>query len=314
MNYQCSLTARWRTLLATDNDEFHPSKACSYLLHTLNFSQIHLLIFFFLKIRAKLSQNKKNQVDRIRSFYAWFTLFFLLNFIAPDEVHSMEFTVLNEKKYDYLLTSEGVGKSGDASIGGEGWTQIFASGAMKQGDEDRLFVLLYRIRSQAPESDIVMLLDSSGGSFEVGLKILEMIRSFGNITTIVLRDVECLSACSIVFMGGNRKSEANVLPSRAIEKGAKIGFHAPNPHRDTTLIPAPFSSEQSLELRYHEIPSIRKDLLYLPSLLYLDTYFSGLLPPYEGNLFYVIHENNAHLFDVDIVERRRGAEGEQVDE
>lgn len=95
--------------------------------------------------------------------------------------------------------------------------------------------------SVSPEGDrwqkIVFALNSEGGSFHAGLDLANSFRRLG-ISTVVRSGDQCLSACAIAFLGGSERlkdptplSDSDPLPnqppSRSLEKGAKLGYHAP---------------------------------------------------------------------------------------
>ncbi|MEB2848088.1 hypothetical protein [Endobacterium cereale] len=84
---------------------------------------------------------------------------------------------------------------------------------------------------------IVFALNSDGGSFHAGLDLASSFRRLG-ISTVVRSGDHCLSACAIAFLGGSERLKdptplsdsdhlPNQPPSRSLEKGAKLGFHAP---------------------------------------------------------------------------------------
>lgn len=90
---------------------------------------------------------------------------------------------------------------------------------------------------QDPWRRIVVALDSPGGEYHEGLDLALTFRRLGLATVVRAKD-SCYSACAIAFLGGvdlpkdpTPLGENDPLPdqkpSRTIERGAKLGFHAP---------------------------------------------------------------------------------------
>ena len=69
-------------------------------------------------------------------------------------------------------------------------------------------------------------LNSDGGDFDEGLKIAAFVNA-NHLATRVKANNKCNSACALVFLGGSAGSEGNSGPSRSLEVGAALGFHAP---------------------------------------------------------------------------------------
>jgi len=80
--------------------------------------------------------------------------------------------------------------------------------------------------------DAVLCLDSPGGSIETALKMARhLLDSRSGITTKILRDDRCASACSVVFMGGSTFFEGEsyeTILTRELRAGGKLGVHAPS--------------------------------------------------------------------------------------
>lgn len=106
------------------------------------------------------------------------------------------------------------------AIFGNAWT-IFASGQISEGDAGRLRRLVDA--NAIPEASFVYL-DSPGGSLLEGLKLGKVIRDTGLYTYVGRRKGsevlgapgECLSACSLAFLGGR---------FRWIVAGSTYGVH-----------------------------------------------------------------------------------------
>ena len=103
---------------------------------------------------------------------------------------------------------------------------VSLTGTIEVGDAAKLLALLGDNRTQKG-MPITFCLDSTGGNFEEGLKIAE-ISWERNLSTLVLPDKQCLSACAIVFMTGTELSTGGVGLARTMHSTSKIGFHAPS--------------------------------------------------------------------------------------
>lgn len=90
---------------------------------------------------------------------------------------------------------------------------------------------------QDPWRRIVIALDSPGGDYHEGLNLALAFRRLG-LATVVREMDACYSACAVAFLGGvdlpkdptpvgDDDPLPDQKPSRTIEKGAKLGFHAP---------------------------------------------------------------------------------------
>lgn len=113
-------------------------------------------------------------------------------------------------------------------------------GEIVEGDSVRVQQALKEANisiQQDPWRRIVVALDSPGGEYHEGLDLALTFRRLGLATVVRAKDA-CYSACAIAFLGGvdlpkdpTPLGENDPLPdqkpSRTIEKGAKLGFHAP---------------------------------------------------------------------------------------
>lgn len=90
---------------------------------------------------------------------------------------------------------------------------------------------------QDPWRRIVISLNSPGGDYHEGLDLALAFRRLG-LATVVRQTDACYSACAVAFLGGSDLPKdptpveasdplPDQKPSRTIEKGAKLGFHAP---------------------------------------------------------------------------------------
>lgn len=101
------------------------------------------------------------------------------------------------------------------------------TGPLEPGDSDKLhdaLKALERLGGNGGELATIEL-DSRGGALEEGLRIGRLFRRFG-VTTIVRKNAQCLSACALAFLGGATVAAAKIVPSRRLEIGGQLGFHA----------------------------------------------------------------------------------------
>lgn len=82
---------------------------------------------------------------------------------------------------------------------------------------------------QSQMGGFVLCLDSPGGSLIEGTRLFEEIWS-RDIGTRVLSGENCLSACSIAFLGGSVDEGTSFIrrQERVLEVGGDLGFHAPS--------------------------------------------------------------------------------------
>jgi hypothetical protein len=123
-------------------------------------------------------------------------------------------------------------------------------GLIAPGDHDRLADLIGHSRlNPYDERTNALCLKSSGGSYDEGIKISELIYSNG-ISTVVPDDAECFSTCAVIFMAGvignleperkHEQEQKQVAPHRKLSAGGILGFHAPY----LSLSPGNYSKEQ----------------------------------------------------------------------
>lgn len=102
------------------------------------------------------------------------------------------------------------------------------TGPLEPGDSDRLRDTLKTLAGLGDDKDgelATIELDSRGGALEEGLRAGRLFRHFG-VTTIVRNNARCLSACALAFLGGATVGAARTIPSRRLEIGGQLGFHA----------------------------------------------------------------------------------------
>jgi hypothetical protein len=107
---------------------------------------------------------------------------------------------------------------------------IRLSGEIVSGDSEQLARLLERLKNTPVEcagcSFAFVEMSSPGGLLSEGLRIGYLLQQH-NVGTIVRAGQSCLSACALAFLGGTRgHSVGGQSPDRAIEVGARVGFHS----------------------------------------------------------------------------------------
>lgn len=104
-------------------------------------------------------------------------------------------------------------------------------GEITAGDVERLAEAYEQARRypKIPGVDPKLCLDSLGGNYDEGLRLIEWLMRTRNITTVVDRGAQCYSACALLFMFGNHSfGDGMISPRRKIHVKAKLGFHTPH--------------------------------------------------------------------------------------
>jgi hypothetical protein len=93
--------------------------------------------------------------------------------------------------------------------------------------KDRDAVALRSQLEKTRESGLVptVALSSPGGSYSEGILLARVLLQTGT-STLVRKGAFCFSACATAFLGGSSRGTIS-NPSRYLEPGGKIGFHAP---------------------------------------------------------------------------------------
>jgi hypothetical protein len=101
------------------------------------------------------------------------------------------------------------------------------TGPLEPGDSDRLRDVLKTLAPVGRDAGelATIELDSRGGALEEGLRMGRLFRQF-SVSTIVRKNARCLSACALAFLGGATVAAAKIVPSRRLEIGGQLGFHA----------------------------------------------------------------------------------------
>jgi hypothetical protein len=104
------------------------------------------------------------------------------------------------------------------------------TGKIEEGDLS-VFQRVVSTLSQYAQPDtntntFTFCLDSPGGNYRVGLSIAAYIIEH-DVTTLLLPNAQCYSACALMFMAGGFKIEGHFVSHRSMHKSAQLGFHAP---------------------------------------------------------------------------------------
>jgi len=110
------------------------------------------------------------------------------------------------------------------------------SGPIQPGDADMMRRQIWQLTSRIDnypsgrrESQVVLCLDSEGGSLTEGMQIAHLVYD-RSVSTRINPGETCLSACALVFMAGNLdlRSGEGWIPSRYMHPLSTLGFHAPD--------------------------------------------------------------------------------------
>ena len=121
-------------------------------------------------------------------------------------------------------------------------THIRLTGAIEEGDSERLRAILTRLRKEAPPAPGLPLatiaLSSGGGDVYEGLNIGYLLREF-DVASLVRKGDLCLLACALAFLGGTASHlPPGLVPDRRIEVGGEVGFHNFFINPDSAKLPA----------------------------------------------------------------------------
>jgi hypothetical protein len=186
-------------------------------------------------------------------------------------------------------------------------------GDITSGDVGNVKAALAKSRvsyQQDPWREIVIALDSPGGSYHASLDLALLFRREGLATEV--RDGEsCISACAIAFLGGTKPpkdptplADNSPLPSqppkRSIAAGAHLAFHAP--YLD---IPASSYTAETVEEAYRSAVLAIARFIAVADRLYISTAeLPRLLQPARDALFMVDTVDAVRFLGVDYTDRR----------
>lgn len=103
------------------------------------------------------------------------------------------------------------------------------TGMIEAGDAEKLRGELIKLQASSPAKPGMPLatieLSSLGGNLSEGIRIGELLRSFGIVAVVRKQDV-CLSACALALLGGTTARAAAAYPADCnVEIGGKVAFH-----------------------------------------------------------------------------------------
>jgi hypothetical protein len=114
---------------------------------------------------------------------------------------------------------------GSHAIKGEIQGTIGIKGEIKRDDHLKL---LNALGDREGEKGYLIYLDlnSPGGSFEEAIQIADIMKK-RYLSTRIKANSQCLSACAIIFMAGNRITTGGSALTRELHSRGTLGFHAP---------------------------------------------------------------------------------------
>lgn len=98
------------------------------------------------------------------------------------------------------------------------------SGLIEKGDAEKIEAIVAK-NGDGVDAGNSICLNSPGGNYLAGKQLYDTFMADG-FATYVRKGDECHSACAIAFLGGSQWGDFR-HPSRSIEPGAVVGFHAP---------------------------------------------------------------------------------------
>jgi len=98
------------------------------------------------------------------------------------------------------------------------------SGVIEKGDAEKIAAIVAE-NGDGVDAGNSICLNSPGGNYLAGKQLYDAFMADG-FATYVRKGDECHSACAIAFLGGSQWGDFR-HPSRTIEPGAVVGFHAP---------------------------------------------------------------------------------------
>ncbi|ANG99080.1 hypothetical protein A8A54_21175 [Brucella pseudogrignonensis] len=98
------------------------------------------------------------------------------------------------------------------------------SGVIEKGDAEKIAAIVAE-NGDGVDAGNTICLNSPGGNYLAGKQLYDAFMVDG-FATYVRKGDECHSACAIAFLGGSQWGDFR-HPSRTIEPGAVVGFHAP---------------------------------------------------------------------------------------
>ena len=158
---------------------------------------------------------------------------------------------------------------------------MLLKGIIEDGDLAKLIAL-------KGEQNILLVLDSPGGSFAEAIKIARYLHE-NQISTEIGADQKCLSACAIAFLGGGKAgAEGLTFISRSLHPTGRLALHAPYLEMADEKY-----QKDVVEVAYELAMRNIADLLRLSSSLSVD---ADLLPV-------ILEKGRREFYDVNSVDR-----------
>jgi hypothetical protein len=140
----------------------------------------------------------------------------------------------------------------------------------------------------------IVSLSSPGGSYSEGIKIARVLSETGT-GTLVRKSSACYSACATAFLGGNSGGRYS-NPSRVLEPGGKIGFHAPY-----LMLPSGSYDQAAVEGAYEVAVRDINEFIRLTKELFVDpANVPDLLVPSRDSFFEVRYAFDATNLGIEI--------------
>jgi hypothetical protein len=102
---------------------------------------------------------------------------------------------------------------------------IAIKGEISIGDHLKLLKALGD-REGGKGDEIILELDSPGGNFDEAIQIASIMKK-RYLSTRITANSQCLSACAVIFMAGNRITTGGSALTRQLHSRGTLGFHAP---------------------------------------------------------------------------------------
>lgn len=185
------------------------------------------------------------------------------------------------------------------------------SGDINRGVISKFIETLDKISIDPQEVwDTAVELNSPGGSFLEGMGLAVEFRRRG-VSTIVRGGDECFSACALAFLGGSERLPnpfnipaeiPNQLPSREVEEGGVLGFHAPY-----LAVRGGEYTAQNVEEAYRSAVDSIALLINLADHLYVEpTELPRLLEPDRESMYLVNTVDSIRMLWIRYLHPRRG--------
>jgi hypothetical protein len=179
--------------------------------------------------------------------------------ILPHSARGADIQILQLQKFDGLNNgSIDLDISTGDNIADEGpiVCNLRLVGTIAAGDLEKLQKAIPQDRPDAYLNVVRLCLNSTGGSFEEGLKIVQYLTE-ASIGTALEPKAVCASACSLVFMGGSYPWKGQL--NRFMHPSSTLAFHAPY----LTDVPPGLDRAQFMPLAYRQAVEAVQSLMRL---------------------------------------------------